>query len=152
MSAGSATGATPLPSEALLASLQGAFNATATLVEAPVDGEGGHEEAAGPGEGGEVAGEGQGEGPGGGPGGDRRYGSACLDCAPGYWSGQATSPEATGPPSCTPCARGTYKVHPGPERCVLCPNGTFSTVTNATSLGSCEVIMSRRPCTLHPQP
>ena len=61
---------------------------------------------------------------------DRRYGSSCIDCAPGYWMGADRN--------CSACSYGTYKPSPGTHRCTLCTNGTYSLSSAAISLSSCQ--------------
>ena len=71
----------------------------------------------------------------------RSAGSACLDCAPGFWrQDQAASSTVDGVSAnvtCTACHPGTFKPEPGPHRCTLCANGSYSLDSGANSSTSC---------------
>ena len=66
---------------------------------------------------------------------DRRFGSACLDCAAGYSPLMSAGTRG----ECVACAHSTYKAEPGLGSCVMCPNGTSSLATgSAARLASCS--------------
>ena len=70
----------------------------------------------------------------------RSAGSACLDCAPGFWrqdQAAATVDGVSANVTCTACHPGTFKPEPGPHRCTLCANGSYSLDVGASSSASC---------------
>ena len=70
----------------------------------------------------------------------RSAGSACLDCAPGFWREDHAATAVDGVSAnvtCTACHPGTFKPEPGPQRCTLCANGSYSFHVGAKSSASC---------------